>query len=286
MMAPFLKQSSSYINRFDEMMKLVDALPKDKYAAKVLEEGKRQTRLNLQAHMIMPIQRIPRLELLIRDLIKHMRKGDEGLDELKQTFEELQEVARSCDVKKADSDQKYRLATLALEYKGLPPDVMVLEPGRIIKHEGKVKWLKDGKLVNVKAVLFSDMLLWSTSASEGGGGEVQQYKGHMMLKDKTTKGNKEVLSIVKAKLSEDEYKTLDNIKNVWISKHMKKRLKEKNQSLASLCISINSPVVNPKQPTTQQNFFAPSDESLDEWIPKMSDWLNPTKTPRGSFRKK
>merc|ERR1712232_443857 len=160
----------------------------------------------------------------------------------------------------------YRMSTIAMEYRNLPEDMQILEPGRSLVFEDKLKVVSKGKLISVQAVLFSDMLMWSTSGAEAGE-TIRLYRGHMKMRVKTGKGNKEYRAVVKPALEEQDYQAL----NIFVPKHMKKRGLDKD--LPKLGLQIKAPIVNPKHPVVIEHFFAHNDEGTIAWTTKLKDWI-------------
>ncbi|GFS07238.1 FYVE, RhoGEF and PH domain containing 1 [Elysia marginata] len=85
--APFLKMYSQYIAGFDNAMKLIDQWTKksSKFSniIKTVQELPECGNLSLQHHMLEPIQRVPRYELLIKDYMKTLPEDSPDLNDAK-----------------------------------------------------------------------------------------------------------------------------------------------------------------------------------------------------------
>eukprot|EP00301_Raphidiophrys_heterophryoidea_P001944 c10911_g1_i2.p1 GENE.c10911_g1_i2~~c10911_g1_i2.p1 ORF type:complete len:1086 (+),score=352.69 c10911_g1_i2:1196-4453(+) len=176
-MSPYLKQSSPFIDKFDMVMDLLDKVTKDKKAVKVLQDVKAP--LDLRSYMITPVQRLPRLVLLLKDLINHTEEDDEAYEMLIEAMASLQEVASHCNERKREADSRYKQCAIALRVRGLPEGMNLLESTRKYIYDGRIMIpANPTRLYPVSFVLFSDLILWT---QENARGDQQTYKGHMML---------------------------------------------------------------------------------------------------------
>lgn len=80
--APFLKMYTEYVKNFDHAMNLINTLQNKvpRFAAIVNEIQKLDEcgKLTLSHHMLSPIQRLPRYELLLKDYLRNL--ADDNLD--------------------------------------------------------------------------------------------------------------------------------------------------------------------------------------------------------------
>jgi len=179
-MTPFLKQVSPFIDRFEIIMKLVEALAKDKAAQKVLQDTKDKLMLDLQSHLIMPVQRVPRLELLLKDMINHTSKGRREYKRLNIALGHIRDVAKHCNERKREAEKQYKQNAVALRVKGLPTAVNIMQAGRTYVSEGRIMvQANQTRLFPVHYVLFSDLLLLTQNRDARG--DQQSYKGHVLL---------------------------------------------------------------------------------------------------------
>ena len=74
-MADFLKMYTQYVNGYDNAMATINRLNKKKTFKKFLETKQREIGQSLMSYLIMPIQRIPRYVLLLKELIKNTVEG-------------------------------------------------------------------------------------------------------------------------------------------------------------------------------------------------------------------
>eukprot|EP00300_Choanocystis_sp_HF-7_P014471 c18699_g1_i3.p1 GENE.c18699_g1_i3~~c18699_g1_i3.p1 ORF type:complete len:1010 (-),score=300.37 c18699_g1_i3:198-3197(-) len=172
-----LKHVSPFIDNFDVMMDRVNALNKDKTACKVFEECRRVTPLNLQAHLIMPVQRIPRLVLFLKDLIKKTAQGTPEYASFSATMEKIEAVAKYCNDQKANSDAQFKISSIMLQVKQVPLELKLADSKRVFLLDGRLK-IPDAsqRLVRVTVYLFNDLIFWARDTLLG---SEQSYQDHM-----------------------------------------------------------------------------------------------------------
>ncbi|KAF1424065.1 FYVE, RhoGEF and PH domain-containing protein 4, partial [Spheniscus humboldti] len=75
-LAPFLKMYGEYVKNFDNAMELVktwtERSPQFKFIIQDIQKEKVCGNLTLQHHMLEPVQRIPRYEMLLKDYLRKL----------------------------------------------------------------------------------------------------------------------------------------------------------------------------------------------------------------------
>ena len=88
--APFLKMYTEYVKNFDYAMNLIHTLQSkvSRFTAIINEIQKLEEcgKLTLSHHMLSPIQRLPRYELLIKDYLKNLSKENPDYEDTKSRF--------------------------------------------------------------------------------------------------------------------------------------------------------------------------------------------------------
>eukprot|EP00298_Acanthocystis_sp_HF-20_P012759 c20042_g1_i4.p1 GENE.c20042_g1_i4~~c20042_g1_i4.p1 ORF type:complete len:460 (+),score=205.89 c20042_g1_i4:62-1441(+) len=249
-MTPFLKQCSPYIEGFDKTMELLDGLQKNKNAVKVLEKAKENCTLNLQSYLITPIQRIPRLELMLKDIIRHTPSESPDLKILKEAVNEITSVAAHCNQRKKDADTRYRLAAIALKIKNIPTEIDIMSKTRDYVHEGTLKIYPPsvGPMYFAHFYLFTDLLIWATNDEFDQGGS-QHYSGHLAWKKR---------QLVIGRVSQEEMKQLQL---------------RTNRSARRLVSSVpnESLMFTLENGTTSRVLCAPSEVVKQEWINRLKE---------------
>ena len=126
----------------------------------------------------MPVQRLPRLEMLLSQLVKH-NVDDAAKPKLIEALDSIKNVAEYCNDKKRNADQQYRIHWIALEVKNIPRGLPLLEPHRRIVHEGLTVVQGSQKLYRASTYLFNDLIMWAAEPSPPQVTWV--YRGHIML---------------------------------------------------------------------------------------------------------
>ena len=135
---------------------------------------------NLASVMMMPVQRIPRYEMLLRDLFKYKTKLGERkahepdwMDELEQCLEAVHEVAVHNNEQIRRTEWKAELYKLQNRF-GERLDPPLVGPGvplRALVREGTMRKLHgkgDGRSADCVLLLLSDMLLYATTDAASG----------------------------------------------------------------------------------------------------------------------
>ncbi|EDR25095.1 Rho/RAC guanine nucleotide exchange factor, putative [Entamoeba dispar SAW760] len=124
----FLKMASSYINKYPQYLEQMTTMTnKEKDIVKAQNKAKEQYMKehpdvkNIQAisfYLITPIQRIPRYELLIRDMLKDTGKDYEGLEKLKTAYQEAKKSSEGANSLKIQSEENYKVLLMRDIIKG------------------------------------------------------------------------------------------------------------------------------------------------------------------------
>ncbi|XP_012266078.2 FYVE, RhoGEF and PH domain-containing protein 1-like isoform X2 [Athalia rosae] len=110
--APFLKMYTEYVKNFDYAMNLISTLQQKipRFAAIINEIQKRDecAKLSLAHHMLSPIQRLPRYELLLKDYLKNLPEDDADYEDTKKALELVSTAANHTNeaMKKIDKFKK------------------------------------------------------------------------------------------------------------------------------------------------------------------------------------
>jgi hypothetical protein len=158
-----------YISAYNESIKALEAAQKESKAFKDFlemkaEESTRENSplrgLDLSSLLIMPVQRLPKYELLLREVIRHTGEDEEAYPELKSVFAIIQEVVSCINETKRDIEDVQKMKEWRNAIIGLP-DEFYTGTGRRFVDECSVKIkFKTEKNEKVKhVVLFTDALL-------------------------------------------------------------------------------------------------------------------------------
>ncbi|KAL2731592.1 hypothetical protein V1477_015415 [Vespula maculifrons] len=160
--APFLKMYTEYVKNFDYAMNLINTLQSKvaRFAAIINDIQKLDecAKLSLPHHMLSPIQRLPRYELLLKDYLKNLSEENSDYEDTKKALELVSTAANHTNeaMKKIDKFKKlleiqesiYDATDLVSATREL------IKEGRIVKISARSGDHQDRHLF-----LFSDLLL-------------------------------------------------------------------------------------------------------------------------------
>ncbi|XP_015186991.1 PREDICTED: FYVE, RhoGEF and PH domain-containing protein 4-like isoform X1 [Polistes dominula] len=160
--APFLKMYTEYVKNFDYAMNLINTLQNKvaRFAAIINDIQKLDecAKLSLPHHMLSPIQRLPRYELLLKDYLKNLTEENPDYEDTKKALELVSTAANHTNeaMKKIDKFKKlleiqesiYDATDLVSATREL------IKEGRIVKISARSGDHQDRHLF-----LFSDLLL-------------------------------------------------------------------------------------------------------------------------------
>lgn len=120
------KVYQEYIAHFDKSANVLSSCLRNYEFNKWHEEVCHKQNLNgmrLNSFLIMPVQRMPRYELLLRELISHTPDDHPDLTALKSAYDNLKEVSKSINEFKRSAEQKVRLMEIQADLRTTCPDL-------------------------------------------------------------------------------------------------------------------------------------------------------------------
>eukprot|EP01119_Soliformovum_irregulare_P022894 TRINITY_DN7905_c0_g1_i2.p1 TRINITY_DN7905_c0_g1~~TRINITY_DN7905_c0_g1_i2.p1 ORF type:complete len:331 (+),score=78.20 TRINITY_DN7905_c0_g1_i2:133-1125(+) len=130
-MAPFLKCYTAFLNQFDESQQMYTQCIKDSKFKRFVNEKPSDARLD--SLLIMPVQRIPRYVLLLKELLKHTEPTHRDFKDLKAAVEALESIGSHLNHSKKLMDNLNR--------------VMEIERMLGIEHAHARRLIKEGELI-------------------------------------------------------------------------------------------------------------------------------------------
>jgi len=121
-LAPVMKLYAEYVNNFDSAVNRVKAIMATPEGLAFFETCKAKSRssLDMNSLLIMPVQRVPRYELLLRELIRFTEETHVDYNNLVQAMESIRQVNAYINKKKKDIDSRQKLSVIQKEVKGCP----------------------------------------------------------------------------------------------------------------------------------------------------------------------
>ncbi|XP_039626909.1 faciogenital dysplasia isoform X1 [Polypterus senegalus] len=162
-LAPFLKMYGEYVKNFDRAMDLVNThTQRSSQFKSVVHSIQKQDvcgNLTLQHHMLEPVQRIPRYELLLKDYLK---KLPEDAADRKDAEKSLELIATAANHSNAAIRKMEKMHRLLEVYERLGGEEDIVNPANELIKEGHLLKLsaKNGSAQDRYLFLFNNMLLY------------------------------------------------------------------------------------------------------------------------------
>ncbi|KNE56373.1 hypothetical protein AMAG_02186 [Allomyces macrogynus ATCC 38327] len=177
----YLKMYSVFINAYDQaMVDLSKWLAKRKKVRQFCDTAAQDPahhQINLQAYLMLPIQRIPRYRLLLQSLLKHTPEDHADYADLTRALAEIEAIAKKINERKRLQEDTAKLIALQARIKGRPGPLVT--PHRRLLLEGSllvVKWVEAAEVPLVtrspsgRAASIMSPKLTSVTALSGGTG--------------------------------------------------------------------------------------------------------------------
>ncbi|KAL1020540.1 hypothetical protein UPYG_G00001430 [Umbra pygmaea] len=162
-LAPFLKMYGEYVKNFDRAMELVNTwMERSSQFKAIVHSIQREERcgnLTLQHHMLEPVQRIPRYELLLKD---YLHRLPDDHDDFKDAQKSLELIATAAEHSNAAIRKMERMRKLLKVYELLGGEEDIVNPTNELIKEGHILKLsaKNGTSQDRYLILFNDRLLY------------------------------------------------------------------------------------------------------------------------------
>ncbi|XP_058860883.1 FYVE, RhoGEF and PH domain-containing protein 2-like isoform X1 [Acipenser ruthenus] len=161
--APFLKMYGQYVCCFDRAMDLITTWMEKspRFEEIVLDIQKREAcgNLTLQHHMLEPVQRVPRYEMLLKDYLKKLPPGSPDRADSEKALEIIFEAAKHSNAAIADMERLEKLwevyEMLGMEEEMVDPSNKLIKEGPILKISFRSASRKERHIF-----LFNNMLLY------------------------------------------------------------------------------------------------------------------------------
>ncbi|MGH0140181.1 UNVERIFIED_CONTAM: hypothetical protein FKN15_070508, partial [Acipenser sinensis] len=162
-LAPFLKMYGEYVKNFDRAMELVNSwMDRSAQFKGIVHEIQKQEvcgNLTLQHHMLEPVQRIPRYELLLTD---YLNKLPPDASDSKDAQKSLELIATAAEHSNTAIRKMERMHKLLKVYELLGGEEDIVNPTNELIKEGHILKLsaKNGTTQDRYLILFNDRLLY------------------------------------------------------------------------------------------------------------------------------
>ncbi|KAM8830002.1 faciogenital dysplasia isoform 1-T4 [Synchiropus picturatus] len=162
-LAPFMKMYGEYVKNFDRAMDLVSTWTQRSSQFKsVVQNIQKQDvcgNLTLQHHMLEPVQRIPRYELLLKD---YLRKLPEDALDRKDAEKALELISTAANHSNAAIKKMEKMHKLLEVHERLGGEEDIVNPANELIKEGHIKKMsaKNGTAQDRYLYLFNNMVLY------------------------------------------------------------------------------------------------------------------------------
>jgi len=160
--ADWLKMYTVYSNKFEAMSLQIKELSKNKFVKKKWIAIEKLVGMNLESLLITPIQRIPRYELLLRELIKYTSPKHPQRLTLEYAKEKIAEIAKHINSAKDRIEKTRKFMAAIAEIINVPANANLWGNNRFFIKEEEFK-RKSTSIYHVvkpcRLMLFTDMLV-------------------------------------------------------------------------------------------------------------------------------
>ncbi|XP_066470040.1 FYVE, RhoGEF and PH domain-containing protein 3 isoform X2 [Tiliqua scincoides] len=162
-LAPFLKMYGEYVKNFDRAMDMVNTWMQRSSSFKdVIQNIQKQEicgNLTLQHHMLEPVQRIPRYELLLKDYLKKLPEESPDTKDAEKSLELISTAANHSNAAIRKMEKMHKLLEV---YERLGGEEDIVNPANELIKEGHIQKLsaKNGTAQDRYLFLFNSMVLY------------------------------------------------------------------------------------------------------------------------------
>lgn len=162
-LAPFLKMYGEYVKNFDRAMELVSTWTQRSLVFKdIVQNIQKQEmcgNLTLQHHMLEPVQRVPRYELLLKDYLKRLPEDAPDWKDAERSLELISTAANHSNAAIRKMEKMHKLLEV---YERLGGEEDIVNPANELIKEGHIQKLsaKNGTTQDRHLFLFNSMILY------------------------------------------------------------------------------------------------------------------------------
>ncbi|TEA40359.1 hypothetical protein DBR06_SOUSAS26010020 [Sousa chinensis] len=162
-LAPFLKMYGEYVKNFDRAMELVSTWTQRSPVFKDIVQGIQKQEmcgnLTLQHHMLEPVQRVPRYELLLKDYLKRLPEDAPDWKDAEKSLELISTAANHSNAAIRKMEKMHKLLEV---YERLGGEEDIVNPANELIKEGHIQKLsaKNGTTQDRHLFLFNSMILY------------------------------------------------------------------------------------------------------------------------------
>ncbi|XP_073084992.1 FYVE, RhoGEF and PH domain-containing protein 3 isoform X2 [Manis javanica] len=162
-LAPFLKMYGEYVKNFDRAVELVSSWTQRSLLFKDIVHGIQKQEvcgsLTLQHHMLEPVQRVPRYELLLKDYLLRLPGDAPDRRDAQRSLELISTAAKHSNAAIRKMEKMHKLLEV---YERLGGEENIVNPANELIKEGHIQKLsaKSGAAQDRHLFLFNSMILY------------------------------------------------------------------------------------------------------------------------------
>ncbi|XP_037539376.1 FYVE, RhoGEF and PH domain-containing protein 4a [Nematolebias whitei] len=171
-LTPFLKMYAEYVKNFDKAMEVlkqwIDRSPQFKAIIQEIQSQEICGSLTLQHHMLEPVQRIPRYEMLLKDYLKKLPQDDADHRDAEKSLDIIATAATHSNSAIRKSENLKKLMEI---YEMLGEEEDIVNPSNEFIKEGQILKLaaRNASAMERYLFLFNNMLLYCVPKFSLGG---------------------------------------------------------------------------------------------------------------------
>eukprot|EP00466_Bigelowiella_natans_P019300 jgi/Bigna1/127950/aug1.5_g2658 len=174
--ADYLKIYTEFINHYAGVIECLSENRKNKKFTHFLKEARTNAKMEITSYLIQPVQRIPRYVLLLKELQRYTWPEHHEHDNLVKALAKAEEIATHVNERKRQIENMTK--TLEVQSNITGTFDSLIKPDRKMIREDVLIKVSSGMFSSMKRkervmFLFSDLLLWTTTA--------YQFRGKMSL---------------------------------------------------------------------------------------------------------
>ncbi|XP_057643473.1 FYVE, RhoGEF and PH domain-containing protein 3 [Chionomys nivalis] len=261
-LAPFLKMYGEYVKNFDRAMGLVSTwTQRSPQFSDVVHSIQKQEvcgNLTLQHHMLEPVQRVPRYELLLKDYLKRLPRD---APDWKDAERSLELISTAADHSNAAIRKMEKMHKLLEVYEQLGGEEDIVNPANELIKEGNIQKLsaKNGTAQDRHLFLFNNVMLYCVPKLRLMGQKFSVREkmdiSDLQVQDVAKPNAARTFIITGRKRSlelqtrtEEEKKEWIQVIQATVEKHKQKS--ETFRAFSSACSQDEEPSLSPDQPIT------------------------------------
>jgi len=178
------------------------------------ENNPRCNYLGILDFLIMPIQRLPRFEMLMNDYLKHVDEDHPDYTNAQNASKQIKEMTSFVNEQKRKADSFQRILSLQRNIKG--KKLNIVKNGRLLLREGNLHKIIGGVEKEIYVFLFNDLMIITKQKLKAQGDPEFEFKKQIKGSDLSIEAPVAVVSPNKrsnSQIHENVIKLLDKSKN-------------------------------------------------------------------------